>query len=478
MKQHVRLLTGILSLAMLTLAGCTNPKTDDYINLSRLSGTLAAQGGTPLTVQIEASQSWSAQPDASWLTADKTDETTLTISAADNTEPNEREAIVTVTAGNAIAYITINQLGYEANIHYRELTRFQYDAAISPSGTYAGGFIYSVDEMSNGFFQPVIIETATDNWHYLETYPQSLYDLTTTSAITDDGKLFINNNNGGGNVIFSVSEEPIVPDASAAGFTTLPTITATAADATTWVGYSQGDDGMYYPLVWRNGVAEKLPWPEKNFRDEAFLNGIIARGISADGSVIYGSTWDNYDFGMVYWKNGEVKYVGEDVHEVTPITVETVVGPVETHMANGMTATAELYKVSPNGEWIAGTYRTEAATGDGGAPVTSGYTAAFYNTVEEKTYLIEGFATAIGVTNDGIGFVSKTNIALTSCNVYDIKNGIDMGNINDWVLQNYGYILPQETYAQFASADGHVLFGRINFGGDQWRSWFLYSNEE
>ncbi len=42
MKQHVRLLTGILSLAMLTLAECTNPKTDDYINLSRLSGTLAA----------------------------------------------------------------------------------------------------------------------------------------------------------------------------------------------------------------------------------------------------------------------------------------------------------------------------------------------------------------------------------------------------------------------------------------------------
>lgn len=134
---------------------------------------------------------------------------------------------------------------------------------------------------------------------------------------------------------------------------------------------------MYYPLVWRNGVAEKLPWPEKNFRDKAFLNGIIARGISADGSVIYGSTWDNYDFGMVYWKDGVVKYVGEDVHEVTPITVETIVGPVETHMANGMTATAELYKVSPNGEWIAGTYRTETATGDGGAPVTSGYTAAF-----------------------------------------------------------------------------------------------------
>ena len=56
--------------------------------------------------------------------------------------------------------------------------------------------------------------------------------------------------------------------------------------------------------------------------------------------------------------------------------------------------------------------------------------------MEEKTYLIEGFATAIGVTNDGIGFVSTTNMALTTCNVYDIKNGIDLGNINDWVLQN------------------------------------------
>ena len=78
---------------------------------------------THLPVQIETPQSWRHPPDHIWLTADKTDETTLTISAADNTEPNEREAIVTVTVGNAIAYITINQLGYEANIHYRELTR-------------------------------------------------------------------------------------------------------------------------------------------------------------------------------------------------------------------------------------------------------------------------------------------------------------------------------------------------------------------
>lgn len=480
MKQHVRLLTGILSLAMLTFTGCTTPKSEDYITLSQLSGTLAAQVEAPLTIQIEASQSWSAQPDASWLTTDKTDETTLTISAADNTEPNEREAIVTVTAGSAIAYITINQLGYESAIHFRDLSRFQYDAVISPSGTYVGGFIYTVDEMSNGFFQPVIIETATDEWHYLETYPQSLYDLTQTSAITDDGKLFIENNNGGGNILFSLSEEPFAPDASSAGFPSLPVITGTAADCTTWVGYSYRDE-MYCPLVWRNGVAEELPWPEKNFRDEPFVSGIIPRGISADGSVIYGSTWDNRDFGMVYWKDGEVKYVGEDVHEVTPITVDAVTGPVETHMANGMTATAEMYKVSPNGEWIAGTYRTEMQAGEGEAPVTADNVAAFYNTVEGKTYLAEGFATAIGVTNDGMGFVSKTNIALTTCNVYDIKNGTDLGNINDWVLQNYGYILPQMTYVQFASADGRILFGRIMISNNnltQWRSWYLYNGED
>ncbi len=478
MKQQFFLLGSMLSLALLTIVGCTKQNSSDYINLSQQAGTLAATVDTPLTITIEASQSWTATSSDTWLIPEKVDENTLSITANDNTDANEREGIISVTAGQALVYIIINQLGYDSPIHFRELSCFQYDAAVSPDGTYVGGFIYSVDEMSNGFFQPVIIETATDTWHYLDTYPQSKYDLTRTSVITNDGLLFIENNNGGGQIIFSLTEEPLIPDASSAGFSTLPVIQGTASDGTTWVGYCM-KDGFYCPVIWRAGVAEELPWPEKNFRDEPFLNGIIARGISADGTVAYGSTWDNYDFGMVYWKDGEVHYVGEDVREVTEITVDTVTGPVQTHMASGMTCTSEMYKVCPNGEWIAGTYRSEIQPGEGEAPVTSDYKAAFYNTVEKKTYFADGFATAIGVTNEGIGFVSASNLAISTCNVYDIKNGTDLGSINDWVLREYGYILPQG-YAQYASEDKKTLFGSfmvMDDGLTTTHSWYLHNTE-
>lgn len=480
MKQQFRyLLTGIGSLAMLAFVGCTKPSEEGSIILSQQAGTLPAEVTTPLTIQVEAAQNWEAVADAAWLLPEKVDATTLTISAANNTENVGREGIVTVTAGKAVAYITINQLAYDSPLHYRDMANFQYDAAVSPSGNYVGGFIYSIDEASNGYYQPVIIETETDEWHYLEKFPQSLYNLTQTTAITDDGRLFIENANGG-QVIFSQTEQPIVPDASSAGFSVLPVVTATASDCTTWAGYTYSDE-LYRPLVWKGGVAEELPWPEKNFRDEEFGSGIIPRGISADGSVIYGSTWDNQDFGMVYWKDGKVDYVGKDVRKVTEITIEAVTGTVKAHMVDGMIATAEYYKVSPNGEWIAGTFRTEVQSAPGVAPVFGDYTAAFYNTVEEKTYLVDGYATAISVTNDGIGFVSTTNMMVTTCNVYDIKNSTDLGNINDWVLKEYGYILPQNVYVQYVSPDTRTLFGRFMFdmnGTPMWRSWYLYNGAE
>ncbi len=48
----------------------------------------------------------------------------------------------------------------------------------------------------------------------------------------------------------------------------------------------------------------------------------MARGISADGSIIYGTSWENSDFGMLYWVNNgaknteKPKWVGEDVREL------------------------------------------------------------------------------------------------------------------------------------------------------------------
>lgn len=48
----------------------------------------------------------------------------------------------------------------------------------------------------------------------------------------------------------------------------------------------------------------------------------MARSISVNGEVIYGTSWDNSDYGMLYWEKegagfGRPQWVGEDVREIT-----------------------------------------------------------------------------------------------------------------------------------------------------------------
>ena len=80
--------------------------------------------------------------------------------------------------------------------------------------------------------------------------------------------------------------------------------------------------------------------------------GIIARGISADGSIAYGTIWDNLDFGMVYWdKEGNVHYVGEDVRTVTTVQrSDGYGGTYDYNIVNGMISWAGTYQASPSGK--------------------------------------------------------------------------------------------------------------------------------
>ena len=48
---------------------------------------------------------------------------------------------------------------------------------------------------------------------------------------------------------------------------------------------------LYKPLLWIDGVPHELPIPDKNFRDEEIWVGVMARGISANGEIIYGTSW-------------------------------------------------------------------------------------------------------------------------------------------------------------------------------------------
>jgi hypothetical protein len=190
------------------------------------------------------------------------------------------------------------------------------------------------------------------------------------------------------------------------------------------------------------------------------VTGVTVRGCSADGSVIYGSTWDNLDFGMLYWKDGKVDWVGSDVRETQTVQIDNGIGEtIDYRLVNGMIATAEYTKISPNGRWIAGAYRTEKLAGN---DIARTQYPAFFNTETGKTTIVTDFGEgyASHATDDGLGIILLGTFLPSSGIVYDIEHQVSLGSVEEWVSDNYGIVIPTG-YITYITPDRSRLMGNV-----------------
>ena len=463
--------TGIAAATLLLscLSGCTKTEeTFHYVNLSQVACSFLGEGNQPLEITVKASPAaYEATPGATWVKATQSEDgKVLILTVDDNDTGAERSTTVTIAAGEALQTIQVNQLPKDSAIaRYRKLDTFQMGAAMSPSGKYAGGFTVSIAPDDSYLFTPTIVDLETGEVYEFGPFPGSLYYLMQTMAITNQGLLFISD--GGGQIAIDLTGNIFIPEAPA-GFTSKPEIQGTSADGVYWVGYAREDaigKGLCKPLLWTDGVAQELPLPDLNYRNEEIWYGVMARGISANGKIIYGTSWENLDFGMLYWVNNganteKPKWVGEDVREVWEETMKMSDGTeYTTHLVNGLICQAQLTKISPNGKWIASSYRTETPAEDRLSIVTT-QTAAFYNTETETTTIVSDYGESVGVhvTDDGIGFIGIGTLGISSGAVYDLNTGTDLGSTQDWVYDNYGIIIPAG-YINYVSADGRFVLG-------------------
>ena len=489
-----RILSGSIAAAMFllsSLSGCVKTEeTFHYVKLSQVACSFDGDGNTPLAITVETSPAaYEITPGDTWVKAEKSEEdNTLILTVADNDTGAERSTVIIVTAGSASREITVQQLTRDNRIaRYRKLDTFSsMGGAMSPSGKYVGGFSEQVDENDMWYFTPIIIDTETGEKHEFGPYPQSLYALSQANAITDQGLLFISDGQNGGQIAIDLTGNIFIPEAPA-GFTGKPQIQGTSADGKYWVGFGMNGKAFEDPapckaLLWIDGVPHELPWPELNYRDEEPWYGGMARGISANGEVIYGTSWENWDFGMLYWINNGTnttapKWVGHDVKEVWEETMKMSDGTeYTTHLVNGLICEAQLTKISPNGKWIASSYRTETPAEDRLSIVTT-QTAAFYNTETETTTIVSDYGESVGVhvTDDGIGFIGIGTLGISSGVVYDLNTGTDLGSTQDWVYDNYGIIIPAG-YINYISADGRFVLGtkaESSVGGVNFINWYI-----
>ena len=477
--------------AGLCLTGCTTSPSEEYqyVNLSQVTCTFLGEGNEPFVIQVEASPAaYEIAPGASWLNAEKSpDGKTITVTVEDNDTASERSTSISVTAGLASEEIEVIQLAKDnmfARFRYTN-TFSQGIAVMSPSGRYVGGYVATIGDDDSWLRAPTIIDLETGEEKQFGPFPESLYYLTQAKAITDNGLLFINDGLNGGQIAIDLTGEVIIPEAPS-GHQFKPEIEATSADGKYWIGAGMdkkaSEGGLYRPLLWTDGVPTELPMPDKNFREDEFRTGVIARGISANGEIIYGTSWENWDFGMLYWVNNganteKPKWVGEDVREVWEETMKNSDGTeYTTHLVNGLICQAQLTKISPNGKWIASSYRTETPAEDRLSIVTT-QTAAFYNTETETTTIVSDYGESVGVhvTDDGIGFIGIGTLGISSGAVYDLNTGTDLGSTQDWVYDNYGIIIPAG-YINYVSADGRFVLGtkaESSAGGVNFINWYI-----
>lgn len=399
---------------------------------------------------------WQAETDASWLEAVRSEDgRTLILTVSDNDSGAERTATVSIYAGDAYQSVRVSQLADNAGFpRYRQMFGiYEGWGVMSPSGRYFGGMEYSYEgENSVETYHPVIIDMYTDEKFYYGTFPATELWLYQTFAVSDQGMLFIQETEEYNTIAFDMNGNYFTVEAPAG--MRMATVQGTSADGQYWVGYAQEIETlMYYGVIWENGVPRVLPSPSKNSYGEELGIGVLARGISADGSVIYGSIWDTNDFGMVYWTdfNAEPQTVGKDVYKLETQIIDTGEGMVEEKVFHGMkNMNATLTNVSNSGRWIAGNYDNNCA--------------AFYNTETETTVIVEDYGTSTGihVTDDGIAFIGIGNLGVTDGAVYDLNAKTGLGSTEKWVLDNFGINIPAG-YINYINPDRDVILGTFGY---------------
>ena len=450
-------LFGVLALLVgsALFAGCTTGPEgteEHYIKLSDAVCTFTEDGGETQVIDVRANPEWSFESGASWLV----------VSADPNTD-GERSAEITLQAGEATASIRVYQLGFDRmNARYRYLEDLNH-AVMSPSGKYVGGFITGLEGENDFTFTAVIIDLESDERVEIGPYPESLMGLEEAEVMTDQGTLYISDYVNGGCVAFELDGTYYRPEAVPGGYG--PTVMqSVSADGSVFVGYAEGDPVtgcMYAPVKYVDGVGTALPLPEKSFRDEEWWAGVMVRGMSADGSVAYGSSWENYDYGMVWWdRDGNVDWVGSDLRKVTTVQREDALGnPVDYNLVDGMICWANQTQISPDGTWIAGTYRTEEFNAESNTVTQVNY-PAFFNTETRTTTVFDEYVgyVALHVTDEGLGMIGLQGLGVTSGSVVDVKSKTLLGSMSEWIQERYG-IYVSGGVLTYVTPDAKSVFG-------------------
>jgi hypothetical protein len=436
------------------ISSCKKDESADLIRLDLEQYTFPPEGGKR-SFKVQAAAGWTALSDSvEWLLTSKS-ESELILEAKPNSASDIRTAIFTLKSGVASKTLRIEQIANEAYPRYARIDHFS-PAVISPSGNYIGGLIYNTFRDD---YTPVVINILSGL--QIEYSSQRLnYDANAYPvAIADNGTMIMNFDD----YFYSYPLADNQPKAIAApqGATSI-LVYAISADGSTMVGASFFTNPMQYrPTKWINGQPQIMPMPRDNCFGEALSNGALARGCSADGSVIYGSEWD--DAGLLYWKDGEVKYVGAELWNKHNLLIDDWWGTSLRAYVDKAEMEHELNRISLNGRYIVFGYARYSS--DDARQLIRRIYPGFIDLQSGQCTVLEqeDLADMLPTTASDQGIMFYSDKAMVEGFAYNSSDGASgrMVNVRDWIHDQYHVNLMSGHLIERVSSDAKTIFGNI-----------------
>jgi hypothetical protein len=461
MKNNIvfKLICGI-SLMMLFMAGCADKEEIVYhkIQLSDSSLTFDSAGESSYTITVNSSTSeWDVEISEEWVLEAAADDNSLTISAEVNEDYEERYATIVFTNEFVTEEVHITQFGKEQEgaPKFRLLPEFQ-SFETSQGGKFGLAIQITMYGENEYYSTPYVINLATDERTKMET----LEGTFTAGPISDDGTvMFIKSATEMHSMQWKDTEWVYVTPTDPAA--TECSVSEISADGSIWVGFCKNAGQPFIPVKWTNGVPQALDTPALTGLGLDVYSGVMARGCSADGSVIYGSIWDSYE--AICWRDGGTyEIVGKDnLNKVEIITINGMLGQFDAAVLWAPVMYATNKHLSPNGKYLACSYLKAIAVD--GNRVEQRY-PLFVNLDDPEDYTLledDGFGEATTVSNDGLYFYGNSmtlNSGITEGFVLDPATGTSV-TTTEWIRNTYGINMVGNYYVESVCADNKTVTG-------------------
>lgn len=450
----------------------------DYLNLDRTSYTFGHEGDT-LKVKVDANVQWTVETDAEWLEYE-TDDTSAVFIAGPNDGAERSAAVSFVAEGIAPVNLNLSQLCAEFS---GSITYFDSNVMMkySPKAHYALRIV-AVTVGGLPYNEVYLINNDTEECTRLEDIETELRNYAGLVGISDQGHILFTGVDKYG-IYFNGNIEEISMPSYLESFS----FTAISSDGKTVIGTGRKSEAPrpYVPFKWSNGTYEELQIPEKNVLGDPLTSGVTLGGMSDDGSVIWGYDNESVNYspvnGLIYWKNGEMHYVGAESAEIKTYMQSGNEKKVPCLIRKqGSITSAAGPKVSPDGRYILAEYfDVEIVDGQRGEeysyPVRidteTGEYIIFRDYSDMLAYTVNPEGEIFGASPFiSAGYIAEDGIVLTS-------SGAE--TVSSYFKSRYGMVLSDKMLmSQFIPESsqylGMKLIGKTMYGG-QYQNFTLFT---